>query len=82
VVNGRPVVEEGLLPIGSPGRMGDFKATAGTDEYIIFPSALPLAVHGNVGMDVLHDLSRVHNQNLVGRVDFRLQPWSGIGRVK
>lgn len=56
--------------------------TLADDEYFIIPSQLNLVVHGRVPVGrLLGQLSRVRRDNILGRIVWRVQPWSRFGKV-
>lgn len=82
LVNGEPAASY-AYPLGSLRQYGNVSVTLGPVEYAIFPSTVPFAVHGYVPVGSLVEiLAHVHSDDILGRVVFRLHPWSNIGRVE
>jgi signal peptidase I len=82
-VNNEPLTEA-MQPLGRSNIMLPEQARVlGHGEYLIFPSRLNLAVHGNVqAAPLVGRVSCVRAENILGRVVFRLHPWSGFGAVQ
>lgn len=79
--NGAPVppAELPLLPMSLP----NFRFTVPDDHVAIFPSLAAIHTHGNALTDyVARILIEVPEQDVRGRVVFRLRPWSRMGHVR
>lgn len=79
-VNGKAIPR--LSPLGIILMMEGFDATAGSNDYIIFPSAMNITMHGSPGNEILHRASHVKAQDIMGHVFFRTQPLQRWGRLK
>ena len=76
-INGRPVPGE-QRPLGQMAKLSDVSVTAGSGEYIVLPSLLPMATHGHNApvSAMISRVSRVNTSQIVGRVVCRIRPWS------
>lgn len=81
-VNGEPAASF-AYPLASLQRYGNVSVTLGPVEYAIFPSTVPFAIHGQVPVGpIIERLVHVSSDDILGRVIFRLHPWSNFGRVE
>jgi len=82
LVNGKPAKND-EIPLGNAPLQINYSITLKNGEYAIIPSLLPLQIKGNVQTnDILTRISRVQDENILGRIRFRLHPWSRFGRIK
>ncbi|NLX23787.1 MAG: hypothetical protein GXY55_19210 [Phycisphaerae bacterium] len=82
LVNGRPPAVESL-PLGSIRPLGSFEVQAGPDELVILPSSVKLNVHGQLAVGpAMGVVSKVPMERVLGRVTYRIQPWSRMGYVR
>lgn len=79
-VNDQPVAPE-LLPLGALTGWDGLSLDAG-DGCVIIPTLLPLQVHGNVAFQqIIAELSTVPRSRILGRVAYRIRPWSRFGPI-
>ena len=81
-VNGEPAASY-AHPLADLRRYGDVSLTLEPGQYAIFPSTVPIAVYGQVPVGTfIQKLVHVPGDDILGRVVFRLHPWSTFGRVE
>jgi len=82
-VNNQPLARE-LYPLGPVGGV-QMELSAGPDEYIILPSTLGFYLHGQAGGYLASALGRVavvEEGSILGRVWWRVNPWSRFGPLE
>ena len=82
LVNGEtPEAHE--MPIGDISWMPDFSARVEAGQYAILPARLSFYTHNtSVRDDMVRRVSLTTDDFILGRVRFRLQPWSRFGRIE
>lgn len=82
-VNDQPA-DDAQLPLGK-GNMWQMEdpILLGPGEYLIFPSLLPMWIHGRLDTQhILRSLSLVNGDDIRGRVVYRTHPWSRFGGIE
>lgn len=82
LVNGHPP-EAGEMPIGNTSWLPDLYMVVSQGHYAILPTRISFQTHNmSVRDDMIRQVSMTPGDHILGRIRFRLQPWSRFGRVE